>query len=144
MHEKLSLVVARPASEDGAFRVDVGLFDDRLEGGCVPQLQWICRLDVVVAVYQYRRGVGADHLLAVHHRIAFGGDDFDVFTARGFQLLRYELGAFLNIARKRRISGNGWNAEQFKQLFEETIAVGFNVRLAGRHGRGFWFNLSRI
>ena len=51
VHEKLSLVVARPAGENGALRVDVGLFDDRLEGRCVPQLQWIRRLDVVVAVH---------------------------------------------------------------------------------------------
>ena len=60
VHEKLSLVVARPAGENGALWVDVGFFDHRLKGGCIPQIQWIRWLDVVVAVHQNRRRIGPD------------------------------------------------------------------------------------
>jgi hypothetical protein len=65
----LALVVARAAPPDPA------IANDWLEWRSDPRLQWINRLDIVVAVDEYRRSILADAALAKDDRVPPGGQE---------------------------------------------------------------------
>ena len=140
VHEKLPFIVARTAGKNGAFRMDVGLFDDGLKGGCIPQFQRVCRLHVVVSINQNSGRIGRNDFLTVHHRIPRCGNNFNVFTACGFELLGHQFRAFLNVPGVRWVGRDGWDTKQFEQLFKEAISVGVDKWFAGRHGQVICFN----
>src|SRR5882757_4696078 len=60
MHVELSFVIGR------APRIDLTVFDHRVEGTAVPEFQGIGRLYIIVTIDQYGRFGGVGDLLAIY------------------------------------------------------------------------------
>ncbi len=112
VHEDLPLVVRR------APRVDILVTDMGLEGRCLPLVNRIDGLYVVVAVAQNRRLAFGVKPVGVDHRVAIRGDDFHVLKARALQVFGHEPGRALDVGLvfgQRRDAGYAEHVEQFVQ-----------------------------
>lgn len=97
VHETLALVVVRSAAPDGA------VLDDGLVRVCLPQVERLCGLHVVVAVNQHGGKFRIDFLLGIDHRVARGLADFNLVGTGGLYEACELLGAAAHILLVLRI-----------------------------------------
>ena len=134
---QLALVVSRAASIHAFNTILVGLANG-FEGWRRPELQWISRLHVIVAIEQgmrcFRRGVWwrvvCDNNRAArrfaHRGIAAQGFEFSANPVRGFDDMRFVGG----VSRERG------NAQKVEQPFDVGIEMSVGVSQDGGDGVG--------
>jgi hypothetical protein len=108
VHDELPFVVGSAAG------VDPTADHRRLEGRCLPQLDRIDRLNVVVAVDQYRRFPGGTEPLAVDDRVPVGLVQLDASTTGAVQPTLHPL---RSLAHVLRVLGLGAHRRDLQQLF---------------------------
>ena len=136
--EHLPLVVHRAA------RIEVAVAHLRLEGWTLPQLDGVHRLHVVVAVEENGRLVFRFEPLAVDERMPVFQwlDEPDLLDADGAELVGDELRGAAHVVVVLVQRADAGDAQQRLEVFEEGVAVGFDVgerfvwRRHGAVGRG--------
>jgi len=116
----LSLVVT------GAARVDDVVFDPGLEWRRIPQVQWIHRLHVVVAVEEQGLAVGPDLGFSIDQRMAAQVEDLDR-QAQFFQLVGDKGGRAPGVLVVVALGTDARYLEKFDQLVDVFGAVAVQV-----------------
>ena len=131
VHPHLALVVDRAA------RVEVAVALGGFEGRGGPFVDGIGRLDVVVRVEKNGRGgcsvepVGVDERMAVGMAGRGGLDEADVLHADAAEFGGNELGGAAGVGVMLRQRGDGRDAQEGLELFDEALRVGLR-ELDGR------------
>ncbi len=127
-HE-LALVVGRAAGAD--HRAGLGLFQLRFEGGAVPQLQRVDRLDVIMAVEQQVRRAFAP--MGDHHRMA-GGRAFGGVEPDCLEVVHQPVGGGVAIALVGGVGRDRGDAQERQEALQRGFLVGVE---AGENGGEF-------
>jgi hypothetical protein len=129
----LAFVVAGPARDDDFAAVGQRR-NARCERRCVPEIERIDRLDVVVAVEQDARALAVPRAaLADDDRVTFGLTNAGLETNTG-QILGHKRGGRLTFLVVRRVGRDRLDAQKFEQALETLVEPGVDFLQHGREG----------
>jgi hypothetical protein len=128
VHVELALVVG------AATGVDHAVLHHGFKRRAVPEVHWVGRLHIVVAVHQHRGFGRVRDLLPVHDGVACRGADLRAVQAGLGQAGLHGLGAAGHLGFVPGVGAHTGNAQQVQELVEEPVLVLLNVRVDGGHG----------
>ena len=121
----LALVIGRAAAEQ------ISAANGGFEGRRSPQIQRLGRLHIVVAVEQDRRLAGRVQRFAVHQRMHFRRDNFDIVEACGAQSVGHPFRGALDVRLVLGLRADAGNPQKFVQIVQVLFALGFDVLASG-------------
>jgi hypothetical protein len=109
-----------------AASIDVAVADGGLKGGRSPKVQRLGGLDIIVAIKKDGGLAGSFEGFGINERVKIGGDNFDVFEARGTKAIGNPVGAALDVGFMFTFGTDGRNAEEIVKLVQMLVAATFD------------------